>query len=82
VHAWLIRMAILGAIAATALFVATVGAPAGVTPSLASQPNGFSQPLEAHVVPRPIDVDLTSDTSPLHRVPCAIAGTNRACFAR
>ena len=44
-------------------------------------PNG-TRWLEAHVVPRPIEVDLTSDTSPLHRVPCAIVGANRACFAR
>ena len=77
---WTIRAAALGVLSAAALIGASVGSPAGVSPT--TKTYGFSGPLAAHVVARPLDRDLsTSVRSPLHRVPCALAGATSSCFA-
>jgi hypothetical protein len=80
VQTWTIRAAALGVLSAAALIGAAVGSPAGVAP--AATPDGFSGPLAAHVVPRPLDRDLTpSPRVSLHRVPCAVAAAANSCFA-
>jgi len=68
-------------LSAAALIGASVGSPAGVAPA-ASAADGFSGPLAAHVVARPIERDLTPSTRvSLHSVPCAAASATSSCFA-
>jgi hypothetical protein len=81
VQTWTIRLATLGVLSAAALVGAGVGAPAGVGPAARIAPDGFSGPLAAHVVARPIDRDLTPATGDLLRVPCAAPSGARTCFA-
>ncbi len=80
-HKWTIRTAALAALSAAALMGASVGSPAAVAPA-ASAGDGFSGPLAAHVVARPIERDLTPSTgNSLRRVPCAVPSATRSCFA-
>jgi len=82
VHTWTIRASALGVLSAAALIGASVGSPAGVTPTRLSAGDGFGGPLAAHVVARPIERDLTPSTRvSLHSVPCAAASATSSCFA-
>jgi hypothetical protein len=79
VQTWTIRAAALGVLSAASLIGASVGSPAGTAPAAS---DGFSGPLAAHVVARPIARDLTPfSRGSLHRVPCAVPGATRSCFA-
>jgi hypothetical protein len=79
VHTWTIRAAALAVISAASLIGASVGSPAGTAPAAS---DGFSGPLAAHVVARPIARDLTpSSGASLHSVPCAVPSATRSCFA-
>ena len=80
-HTWTFRALILAALSTVALIGAGVGMPAGASTARPSAPNGFSGPLEAHAVVRPIARDLTPGSRVLQRVPCASPGTGRTCFA-
>jgi hypothetical protein len=81
VHTWTIRAAALGVLSAASLIGASVGSPAGAAP-VATAGSGFSGPLAAHVVARPIERDLTPSTRiSLHSVPCAVPSASRSCFA-
>jgi hypothetical protein len=67
-------------LSAAALIGASVGSPAGVAPAASSY--GFSGPLAAHVVARPIARDLTpASTLSLRSVQCATASSTSSCFA-
>lgn len=78
---WTIRAAALGVLSAAALIGASVGSPAGAAPA-ASAGDGFSGPLAAHVVARPIERDLTPSTGGLlPSVRCAVPSAARSCFA-
>jgi hypothetical protein len=79
VHTWTIRAAALAVISAASLIGASVGSPAGTAPAAN---DGFSGPLAAHVVARPIARDLTpSSGASLRSVPCAVPSATRSCFA-
>jgi hypothetical protein len=79
VHTWTIRAAALAVISAASLIGASVGSTAGTAPSTT---DGFSGPLAAHVVARPIARDLTPATgASLRSVQCAAPSATRSCFA-